>query len=220
VAINYYVIISELAPDIVSPASHEALYLLPLVAILVWIDRTVNAVVRLDYMRRDVLSWRRLRFAYGLIAAIGILVYYSRYVYPVPDALVVGFALMFSALIYGMLATARGVATTKDMTFKSHVMWFGIFLLGFIVGGFMYELGPLNSLYGTLDLLSFGVCSYGFYKMARFLVPTGKLPAGERPPTRGHWSPRRRLNDNAYYGARLHPIRDNNSRPPQGRRLR
>jgi len=161
-----------------SPALREFVYLPPLAAILIWIDRTVNTVIRLDYLRRDVLFWRRLRYAYGSIAAVGILIYYSRYLYPIPDAMAVGFALIFSQLIYGMLTLARGAAVTKDMTFKSHIRWFGLFLLAFIVAGFIYVLTYSDASFLVPNLLAFAASAYCLFRMAKSLVPSGKLSAG------------------------------------------
>ena len=160
-----------------SSALREFLYLPPLAAILVWIDRTVNTVIRLDYLRRDVLFWGRLRYAYGSIAVAGILVYYSRYFYPVPDAMTVGFALIFSQLIYGMLTLVRGAAVTKDMTFKSHIKWFGLFLFAFIVAGFIYVLTVPETVYLVPNLLAFAASAYCLFRMAKSLVPSGKIPA-------------------------------------------
>jgi len=161
-----------------SPALREFVYLFPLAAILIWIDRTVNTVIRLDYLRRDVLLWRRLRYAYGSIAAVGIVIYYSRYLYPIPDAMTVGFALIFSQLIYGMLTLARGAAVTKDMTFKSHIRWFGLFLFAFIVAGFIYVLTYSDPSYLAPNLLAFAASAYCLFRMAKSLVPSGKLSAG------------------------------------------
>jgi len=158
-----------------SPALREFTYLPPLAAILVWIDRTVNTVIRLDYLRRDVLLWRRLRYVYGSIAVVGILIYYSRYLYPIPDAMTVGFALIFSQLIYGMLTLARGAAVTNDMPIKAHIRWFGLFLLAFIVAGFIYVLTYSDPSYLVLNLLFFAASAYCLFRMARSLVPSGKL---------------------------------------------
>jgi len=174
--ITYFGVAATLNPvlETSQPALLEFLYLLPLAAILTWIDRTVNTVIRLDYLRRDVLFWRRLRFAYGLVAVIGILIYYARYFLSIPDARIVGFALIFSQLIYGMLALVRGARVTRDMTFKSHVRWSGFFLLAFIVAGFIYVLGYSNPSYVIPALLSFVAASFGIYRMAKSLVPTSK----------------------------------------------
>ena len=179
-AITEYGVSATLTPDYSSflPALREFLYLLPLAAIFVWIDRTVNTVIRLDYLRRDVLLWGRLRYAYGSIAVVGILIYYSRYLYPIPDAMTVGFVLIFSQLIYGMLTLARGAAVTKDMTFKSHIRWFGLFLLAFIVAGFIYVLTYSDPSYLVPNLLAFLASAYCLFRMAKSLVPSGKLPAG------------------------------------------
>jgi len=160
-----------------SPALREFLYLLPLSAILVWIDRTVNAVIRLDYLRRDVLRWRKLRYAYGSIAAAGIVVFYSRYLYPTPDAMTIGFILIFSQLIYGMLALVRGALVTKDTTFKIHIRWFGLFLLAFIVAGLIYALTYSNTSYLAPDLAAFAASGYCLFRMAKSLVPSSKIAA-------------------------------------------
>jgi len=161
-----------------SPALREFLYLLPLAAILIWIDRTVNTVIRLDYLRRDVLLWKKFRYVYGLVAVVGILVYYSRYLYPIPEAMTVGFVLIFSQLIYGMVTLARGAAVTKDTTFRSHIRWFGLFLLAFIIAGFIYVLTYSDPSYLVPNLLAFAASAYCLFRMGKSLVPSSKLSAG------------------------------------------
>jgi len=182
-AITEYGVSATLTPDYSSflPALREFLYLLPLVAILIWIDRTMNAVIRLDYLRRDVLFWRRLHYVYGLIAVIGIMIYYARYVFAIPDAMTVGFALIFSQLIYGMLALARGATVTKDLIFKSHVKWFGLFLLAFIAAGFIYQLTYSGGSFVLPDMLCFTASGYCLFRMSKSLVPSGKLSSNELP---------------------------------------
>jgi len=165
------------------PLLTETIYLFPLTAILIWIDRTVNTVIRLDFLRRDVLLWRRLRYIYGSVAVVGIVVYYSRYYYPVPDGTTVGFALIFSELIYGMVALARGATVTRDMTFKVHIRWFGLFLFAFIVSGFIYELAYTHPSYFVPIIIAYAASSYCLFRMAKSLVPSGKLSASSDPQT-------------------------------------
>jgi len=135
-------------------------------------------VIRLDYLRRDVLFWRKLRFLYAPAAAVGIVLYFTHYWYPLPDTMAIGFALIFAGLIYGMLTLAKGAAVTRDLTFKSHIRWFGLFLLVFIIAGFMYVLTYSDQSFLVPNLFVFMVSSYCLFRMAKSLVPSGKLPAG------------------------------------------
>ena len=150
----------------------EVLIAIPLGVILILIDRTVNTVIRLDYLRRDVLHWKKFRLVYGAAVVMFYVLFYSRYVYSLPDNQGIALALYFSALIYGALAIAKGTTMTMDATFRSHVMWFGYLLGAFITGCVFYFL-PISLI---IDLSFFALTSFCFYRMARFLVPAGKLP--------------------------------------------
>ena len=149
----------------------EILFALPLGVILILIDRTVNTVIRLDYLRRDVFHWKKLRFVYGVVVVLFYVLFYSRYVYFLPNSQGIALALYFPALTYGALAIAKGASMTMDATFRLHVAWFGYLLVAFIVGGVIYFL-PISL---VIDLSFFAFTSFCFYKMARFLVPAGKL---------------------------------------------
>jgi len=151
----------------------EILFAIPLGVILVLIDRTVNTVIKLDYLRRDVLFWKKLRFVFGAVIVLFYVLFYSRYVYFLPDAQGFALALYFPALVYGAVAIAKGTMVTRDTTFRSHVKWFGYLLATFIAGNVVYFL-PISL---AIDLVFFALTSFCFYKMARFLVPTGKLSA-------------------------------------------
>ena len=153
----------------------EILFAIPLGVILILIDRTVNTVIRLDYLRRDVLLWKKFRFLYVVVVILFYVLYYSRYVYFLPNTQGIALALYFSALIYGALAIAKGTTITRDATFRSHVMWFGYLLAAFITGGVIYFL-PISL---VIDLFFFTLTSFCFYKMARFLVPAGKLSTSQ-----------------------------------------
>jgi len=151
----------------------EILFAIPLGIILILIDRTANTLIKMDFLRRDLLLWKKLHFVYGTAVVLFYVLYYSRYVYFVPDAEVIALVLYFSALIYGALAIARGTTVTRDMTFRSHAIWFGILLAAFITGSVLYFAPvPLD-----ISFVCFTVASYCFYKMAGSLVPAGKLSA-------------------------------------------
>jgi hypothetical protein len=139
--------------------------------ILILIDRTVNTVIRLDYLRRDVLHWKKSRFVYGAAMLLFYILFFSRYVDSFPDTQGIALVPFFSALVYGVLAVAKGTTITRDATFRSHVMWFGYVLATYIAGEVVYFL-PISR---VIDLFIYVLASFCYYKMARFLVPVGKL---------------------------------------------
>jgi len=157
--------------SLASVETREILFAIPLGVILVLIDRTVNTVIKLDYLRRDVLHWKKLRFVFGAVVVLFYILYYSRYVYFLPDAQGFALAMYFPALAYGALAIAKGTTLTRDLTFRSHVRWFAYLLLMFIAANVLYFLPiPL-----AVDYFFFTLAAFCVYKMSRFLVPTGKL---------------------------------------------
>jgi len=153
----------------------EILFAIPLGVILVLINRTANTVIKLDYLRRDVLFWKELRFVFGAVVVLFYILFYSHYVYFLPDAQGFALALYFPALVYGAIVIAKGTTVTRDTTFRSHVKWFGYLLAAFIAGNVIYFL-PISL---VIDLVFFALTSFCFYKMARFLVPAGRLSASQ-----------------------------------------
>ncbi len=173
-------------PFLAAPVIGEAIFSIILTTLFVWIDRTVGSVIRLDYRRRDLLYWNRFRFLYWAFVVTGIGLVYARYLYyclavSCPATLVVGSGLepysgpmTLGPLAYGALCLAKGARTTRDMTFRSHVKWFAYLGATFIPGSLLYLIGG-PSLLVPIALLQVAA-GYCFYKMARFLVPVGKLP--------------------------------------------
>jgi len=141
---------------------------LPLtVVLLAYIDRTIGTITRLDYLRRDVLGWRKLRIPWAASAMI--------YYYPV-------FALFNGSIIYDFLAPFPlgylsltlivGSRRTRDMTFQSHARWFAYLLGTFAL--FAISINTTSSLLPVsfVDVLS----SYCMYRMAKSLVPVSRFP--------------------------------------------
>jgi len=159
-----------------APILSEVIFTFALVTLFVWIDRMVNSVIRLDYLRRDVLSWKRFRFAYWALFAIGNVFFFARYIYG-SELELVSIPLVLGALAYGFLCLAKGGRTTRDTIFRSHLKWFGYFGATFIPTLLIYGLYAL-SVPIPVGLLQIAV-SYCFYKMARFLVPVGKFSLTE-----------------------------------------
>lgn len=178
VALNYSAITRTIIPTqslLSAPIISEIMFTFAFIALFVWIDRMVASVIRLDYLRRDLLSWKRIRIAYWILVAISNVLFFSRYLYnSIPTA---ASLLGLVPLAYGSVVLAKGARTTSDMTFKSHVKW-----LGFLGSAII----PALSVYGFYGVsvpvptyLLVAVVAYCFYKMARFLIPVGRLSADQ-----------------------------------------
>jgi hypothetical protein len=186
---TYAILSSSIPGNSVFGASFigEILFSIILTTLYVWIGRTVGTVIRLDYRRRDLLHWKRFRFLYWTFAFIGPVLFYARYLYhcltvSCPATLVVGsglevvtLPLVLGPLAYGALCLTKGARTTRDMTFRSYVKWFAYLGAFFILALMNYAIaGPSLIVLSGLFLVAVGYC---FYKMARFLVPAGKVSA-------------------------------------------
>jgi len=160
------------------PVVSDAIFTIFLVALVVWIDRTVGTVIRLDYLRRDLLSWKRFRVVYYACVVVGNAIFASQFAYGSAFS-ITGVLVIVAALTYGLLCLVKGARTTKDMTFRSHIRWFG-FLIAVLV--------PVLVTYGVLGVSVIGfpflaAVAYCFYKMTRFLIPTSKFaPADATHP--------------------------------------
>jgi hypothetical protein len=149
---------------------YNGLYTLILLALFAWIDRTINTLIRLDYLRRDLFGWKKVRFAYwALVAVASGLAVYSPPVGPasLPLFLVVG---------YGSLALIIGSRRTTDMTFRTHAKWGGYLMVGVLLASLTYFATPSNIALQTLPYL---LIAYSFYKMAKFLVPVNVITSAE-----------------------------------------
>jgi hypothetical protein len=157
------------------------------VAFFAWVDRTVTMLIRLDYLRRDLIWWSKLRWAFRAFAAATVSrAWMSAYGSPsiftiTPGSEIIARQQFFSdfylivlfliPLAYGSAALVLGSHRTPDMTFRLHAKWLG-YTAGATVLSFLAFGLTENPILGAAPFL---LVSYSFYKVARFLVPVGKL---------------------------------------------
>jgi hypothetical protein len=164
-------------------AVYGILYPLAIFVLFFWIDRTMAMIIRLDYLRRDLLGWRRFRFVYWGFAA-GSFVFYllgNPILLPNPtptDVFVFGGVLSLTYAVpwgYASLALVVGRRRTRDATFRLHLKWFGLCIASIVFAGLTYSLIP-DPFIGNLPFVLIAFC---LYKMARFLVPAQRLNLNE-----------------------------------------
>jgi hypothetical protein len=148
------------------------LYNVVLVALFVWIDRTIGTLVRLDYLRRDLLRWKSFRFVYWGSVLVSLASYYG---YNSILIMLISAISLLVPIAYGSLALVVGSSRTRDMTFRSHAKWGGYLMLFVIAATLAYFATPSV----VIQDLWFLPISYCFYKMAKFLVPIGTFTAPE-----------------------------------------
>jgi hypothetical protein len=143
--------------------------------LFVWIDRTITTLIRMDYLRRDLARWSKLRWVYWTLVGIMFAMYFIGFFYPEGPTILGDIFLVFLLLpvAYGSLALVIGSRRTTDMTFRHHAKW-----LGYAIGSLIL----ISLIYGlttniVLRSAPFLLISYFFYKVARFLVPVGKFQA-------------------------------------------
>jgi hypothetical protein len=139
-----------------------------------WIGITISTLIRLDYLRRDLLGWKRIRVLYWGFA-IGTLVLNAgspstTSVAPLDSPLLDLLLIMvFFPFVYASVVLIMGSTRTGDMTFRSHVKWGGYCLLAIVLSGVVYFATPNP----VLESLPLPLISYCLYKMAKLLVPAG-----------------------------------------------
>jgi hypothetical protein len=159
-------------------AVYGILYPLAIFVIFFWIDRTLAMVIRLDYLRRDLLGWRRFRFVYWAFAAAA-LVSYAFFSLPPPNLpssiaiiLIVAPSLLYALpLGYASIALVLGGRRTRDNTFRLHAKWFGLATASIVVV-VVWANFTTDPFIGSLPYILIGYC---LYKMARYLVPSHRL---------------------------------------------
>lgn len=142
-----------------------------------WIDRTIGALIQTDYLRRDVLWWKRLRVPYWSTLAVFValqFVFFPISKYPVPT--IAGTALLTFSMLYGSVAIVLGSSRTWDKTFRAQMKWSGYCIGTFLADGLLNTFVP----YPVVDVLPLLLVSYCLYKMAKNLVPSQRLELG--PP--------------------------------------
>ena len=155
-----------------APAISESIFTLGLVALFIWIDRMVRIAIRMDYLRRDILQWRRLRLVYYVFFVVANIFYFARYFVNLSGVMVVAEAALVIPLLYGISALIIGARNTRDLTFKGHVRWFGYMGAAITPVLVIYTQAGHPTVLLGIPLILVAFC---FYKMARNLVPIGKL---------------------------------------------
>lgn len=161
-------------------AVYGILYPFAIFVFYFWVDRTLSTIVRLDYLRRDLLGWRRFRYVYWVFAAGAFVTYFLFLAAATPassDTLVllviqvVSSSVYFVPFGYASLALIVGVRRTKDTTFRLHLKWFGFAIASLLIIVIVNNFTP-DPFIGSLPYVP---VSYSFYKMARSLVPAQRL---------------------------------------------
>lgn len=187
-ALGYGIVADTILPAnslFASPVLADAIFTIPIITLLVWIDSMVGSAIHLDFLRRDILHWRRLRMFYYLLVVAGNVFYFSRYLqFPSVLALSLSDVSLIPAFSYGALALATGARRTRDKTLRTHLKWFGTMGVTFLFGIVAYSFTLHLSLLLMVPLFATSLC---FFMMARNLVPIGKLTdrdlSGQTPPT-------------------------------------
>jgi hypothetical protein len=157
-------------------AAYGFLYPIAIFVLYFWIDRTLATIIRLDYLRRDLLAWRRFRFIYWAFAAASFVFYYFGQDYlqtlPLPSIAVAAFLITYVVPWgYAAVGFIVGRRRTSDMTFRLHLKWFGLFLASIAFITVIYGLTSDRFTSSLSDVL----IAYSLYKMARYLVPSQRL---------------------------------------------
>ncbi|MDA4131209.1 MAG: hypothetical protein OK457_10600 [Thaumarchaeota archaeon] len=152
----------------------------PLV-LLFWINTSVNAGRRSDPLLRDTLQWKKLRFIilsliiFDILSGLAVLSLSIRIPYEI--TLILIFLPFFSICVVGAIVLTIAARRSKDMIFRRHMAWFGIFVAIFIGGlafaavtyAYNYE---ANSLGLPLFLLLEAYC---LYRSVKSLIPLNRL---------------------------------------------
>lgn len=139
--------------------------------LFVWIDRTINTGIRLDFHRRNIAGWKVGRYLFWGTAITNLVLLFP---YLGSLQLYVGFLLLpllILMLAYASLALILASARAKDMTFKAHVRWAGLLFASLIFYVLVVSYAPL----WVLSVLPALLVAFCIYKLSRHLVPSTKL---------------------------------------------
>jgi hypothetical protein len=151
------------------------------VVLLVWIDRTMKTLIRLDYLRRDVAGWRRFNLAYWTLVALDVAVSYLPAVVhsstlPVLTPLLAFLSLspLIILLVYSSYSLFLGSRKTPDTTFRRHLAWLGCSVLAMFLVVLVVSIDPTGT-QPALDHLPFILMAYCLYRLSRSLVPVNRF---------------------------------------------
>jgi hypothetical protein len=168
--------------------TYFTLYPAFVIAFFAWIDRTITMLVRLDYLRRDLVGWSRMRWVFRAFAGATVVRAWIYSAYATPSIFVLQsgsdlgvrarffsdpylVVLFFIPLIYGSITLVIGSRRTQDLTFRLHSKWLG-YATGAVVLSFLSFGLTTDPILGALPFLPI---AYSLYKVSKFLVPVGKL---------------------------------------------
>lgn len=162
-------------------------YYPPFLLIFYWVDSSARAARRADPLLRDTFRWSRTRaYSWGFIFAI-IALYAASWAYAavvtvpksiVSDALtIVGLFPIFGALIIGAVLLPLSARRTGDRTLRSHMSWFGLFVLATFVGDLIAAWTYPNHHVGLglVTYIALPLGAYFLYRSARALVPLNRI---------------------------------------------
>jgi hypothetical protein len=153
----------------------------------VWIGRTVGTLIRLDYLRKDIIGWKKARPLYWLVVVLFFVLFvinpgnlpnlgYLGIVNPIITTIsdatgILIVPILLILLAYASITLIVGSIRTRDLTFRNHAKWLG-FAIGGLLAGFVLGIFLDNEFLFFLGGILFAYC---FSRTARSLVPVNKL---------------------------------------------
>ncbi len=154
-----------------------------LIVFLALIDRTNGTLIRLDYRRKDILGWKKVRlfywvgvafFAVGFLIDLGPSPGYGYYQSSIPRSVIsfthsYAIILLFFILAYAASVLIVGSFRARDQTFRNYAKWLGLAIATFVLA---FVSSVISIFISYLVIMMFAYC---WYRMARSLVPVNKL---------------------------------------------
>lgn len=157
-----------------------------------WIDSSVKAARRTDPLFRDTLHWSDVRVACWALMIVGLAVFlfvYGLNIYQTIPALSDAWiTIPLVTGLSGVIVLPFSVLRSRDKTFRSHLKWFGIFVLFELVltlSSILVDLLPLALVQMSYLIPTFALLlgeGYALYKSARSLAPLNTIPRIENAP--------------------------------------
>ena len=149
------------------------------VLLFYWIDASILAARRSDPLLRDTLRWSKLRWVFWILV-VGLLVpemvdivisgnfFGNTLTKDIFGTLVkIPFGLIFVSGAPLLVLVSR---RSGDITLKTHMKWFGYFVLAILAAGLSQNAGQL-----TVTFVLFVAGAYFLYRSARSLAPLNRL---------------------------------------------
>ncbi len=156
------------------------------IVLLIWLDRTNSTLIRLDYLRKDIVGWKKATPLYWAAVALFVALYIIMQGYD--QFGIVNSLTLFSydyatvpfgiALVYALVVLVVGSIRTRNLTFRNHIKWLGLSLAALLFALVLSQPAIYSGILVILFILPgtmFLVFAYFWYRMARSLVPVNKL---------------------------------------------